>query len=355
MENDIELLSFPTYRALEDYKEQQFAMLIWVYENLTNTSTAQLMIEVFGEDGLYDQLVYHQKLLMSVSEFKSSALLNDYMQWRYRLIISRGISPEYLFYEHQLWIKALQIYLFEAFSSEFIPVYQSIVSLHEIYINATKPTMTKEDTHSLIHSIVHAMITNDEIVLNDLFQTHLYRYNSPFEFFDTVIKPSMIEIGRLWEINHITVAKEHIATAMMERLWNQYADLPSSIHLSGKIAFVILPDQQLHKLGGKMVSTLLHQKGWKVANLTLNENFRDIYDAILEFRPQLLVFSASMAIHIPLIQHCIDELKEDPHFFSGKIAVGGQAFYRTDPPIILEKTDFQSENLKALDEYITTF
>lgn len=354
MANEIDLYSFPTYRALEDYKEQQFTSLIWVYEHLLESPEAQKMIQIFGEEGVYDQLVYHQKLIIAVSEFKSAALLQDYLQWRYRVVTSRGISSEYFLIEHAYWIKALQLYLFEAFSSEFTSLYQTIQSLHETYLYASVSPLSLYETQSIIEALVQSLITNDEVRVNHLFQSNLYRFESPLNFFDTVIKPTMIEIGRLWEINTISMAKEHIATAMIERLWNHYADQSSSTHLSNQVAFVVLPEQQLHKLGAKMVTTMLNRNGWKVANLSLNENFHDIFDAILEFHPQLIILSASMAIHIPLIQRFINELKADSHFYSGKIALGGQAFYRTHPPILIEKTDFQGENLQDLEHYVLT-
>jgi MerR family transcriptional regulator, light-induced transcriptional regulator len=324
-----------------------------VFEQIINSSKTRHMVEIFGEDGVYDQLLYHQKLLLVVCEFKSSPLLNDYMRWRYQVVMSRGISPEYFAVENNFWVKAIQTYLFEAYSSEFVTLYHTLLVESKKYeeYGSLEGTGTAD---TLIPILVHALINGDEEGANALFRTHLNRFNSPTEFLDTIVKPSMVEVGRLWECNKISVAKEHIATAIMERLWDHYREGSSSSAHSNGVAFVITPEKQLHKLGSKMVAALLHQYGWKVAQLELAENFASIFDAVTEFRPKLIICSATMAIYIPMIQRFIDELYASESFFNGKIGVGGQAFYRTSPPIILEHVDFQGEDLKSLENYIKT-
>ncbi len=349
--------SIPTYRSIQDYKDQQWPILIWIFEYLVTTSEAKLMIETFSEEGLYDQLAYHQKLLLSACDFNSSPLLNDYMSWRYRLAISRGIDPKYFIFENHLWIKAIQAYLFEGYSSEFNALYYEFIDSHQEFSTSTSlpPSALSENT-LLKEELVQALIHTDENSAAHIFADHFYHFGAPTDFFDTVIKPTMIEIGRLWENNTISVATEHVATAMIERLWNRFSNHDTEdTFLNHRVAFVITPDAQLHKLGSKMVSSLLTQRGWKVANMGLHESFKELFEAIGEFRPDLIILSATMAIYIPLIQKFVLALRFDEPVYEGKIVVGGQAFYRTFPPILMENVDFQGESLKELDEYLSHF
>lgn len=345
--------SFPTFRALEDYKSQQLQLLIWMFEHLTRDPMCRNMIETFTEEGFYDQIGFHQKLMIAACDFNSNTLLYDYLRWRYTMCISRGINPNYFLLEHKLWIQGIQTHLFEGYSLEFVFLYRSILKSHDdLLIDHHQHAPLKSD--ELIQRLLDALLNADDLEASKVFAQNLYAFGSPSDFFDQIVKPTMVEIGRLWEINHISVAKEHVATAMVEYLWNKCSDTPheSGSKLYSRVAFVITPDTQLHKLGSKMVSQVLSDKGWKVANFGLEEKFKELYNAIVEFNPQLIVLSATMAIYIPLFQKLIDALKSEECIYEGKIAVGGQAFYRTDPPILIKKADFQGETLKEFENYV---
>lgn len=346
--------SLPTYRAMDDYKQQQLHVLIWVFEQLTSNPNVENMIDFFTEEGLYNQLVFHQKMVLSACEFKSDELLEDYVQWRYRVIKNRNISTDYLVLENHLWIKGIQKYLFEAYASEFVSIYHSLLSYHHRFnerINMFSDT-TPTNYNLLSEELFGLLIRADEDEIAHFFGTYWTTFGSTALFLDNVIKPAMIKVGEAWENNSISVTKEHVATAIIERVWSRFSDTHQRSREITKLAFVITPDEQLHKLGSKMVGRHLYQKGWKVAYLGLNENSNELFDALMEFRPQLIVLSATMAIYIPMIQGFVNELREPTSFFNAQIAVGGQAFYRTNPAIKLQNVDFQGETLKEFELFL---
>lgn len=346
---------FPTYRALKDYKEQQLHILIWVYEHLLEEPSTRMMIECFSEKGLYDQLAYHQYLIITASEFRSSELLNDYMHWRYNVIQSRHVSAKYLLLENQLWIKAIRLFLFEAYSNEFIQIYEVFQSKHNLFSQARlQSTMDSTLSTILIQQLFNALITSDEEMVKSIFSKNIERFSSHSDFLDSVIKPTMIAIGKAWETNIITVAKEHIATSLVERVWNDFihsAEHKPMISSNGR-AFVITPKAQLHKLGSKMVSQLLQDKHWEATQFELENDFTKVLNAVLEFAPRLIVISITMPIYLPLVQSFIDALKDPYSGYQGKIAIGGQALYRTENPIFLEHVDFQGKDLKEFENYL---
>ncbi len=343
--------SLPTYRAIDDYKQQQLHVLIWVFEQLSTDPNVKSMLDFFTEEGLYNQLIFHQKMILSACEFKSNELLNDYIRWRYRVIKNRDISTEYLLLENQLWIKGIQKYLFEAYASEFVNIYYTLLTHHEQF---NEQSVKLSDTaHDLLsEELFGLLLKGNEDEVAHFFATHWTTIGSTTLFLDNIIKPAMIKIGQAWETNRITVTKEHVATAIIERIWSRFSDTNERSCETAKIAFVITPDEQLHKLGSKMVGTLLYQKGWKVAYLGLEENFNELFDALMQFRPKLIILSATMAIYIPMIQRFVNRLREPTSLVKVQIAAGGQAFYRTDPPIHLENVDFQGETLKEFELFL---
>lgn len=356
MHNLMNNLSLPTYRAIEDYKQQQLHILIWVFERLIDNPDTRKLVDCFTEEGLYHQLIFHQKMLLSACECKSEELFRDYQEWRYRVITHREVSAEYFVIENTFWIRGIQKFLFEAYASEFITLYHYLISNHRHFSDQqdllSEKKLTNEDL--LSEELFGLLLKGDEDEVAYFFGMHWTASPSSF-FLDNVVKPAMIKVGKGWENNTLSVSKEHIATSIIERVWNRFLVSEEHFQETSTLVFVITPAEQLHKLGSKMVGSLLYQQGWRVAYLSLHETFNELFEALIEFQPRLIVISAMMPIHIPLVQRFIGSLREPMSPFHGQIAIGGQALYRTTPPILIDSVDFQGQTLKEFELFVKTF
>ncbi len=341
--------SLPTYRSLANYTEQQWHIMIETFEHLKLEPITKSVIDIFGDEGLYEQLSYHQKIIKTASELGSFALLTDYLNTRYRLFISRGIDAKYFLIETNYWCNAIRHFLFEPYAVEFVALYNQMLTLHDT-LSAIDTSYVL--TNSLVDQLTQALINTDEAKAREIFNSHLDEFHSPVDFLDQVVKPALILIGIAWESAHISVAKEHIATAIVERIWGSMAKNLLQNDDTNRSVIIITPDSQLHKLGSKMVATFMESKGWKVAQINLNENDHEVYRAIDLFHPNLIICSVMLPICIPLIQKFVSALKVQQPIYEGKIAAGGQAFYRSEPPILLKNIDFQSSSLIELEKYI---
>ena len=78
-----------------------------------------------------------------------------------------------------------------------------------------------------------------------------------------LFQKSLYTVGELWETNRITVAKEHLATAITEGLLN--LDLPPESsrgrRTSGSIV-ISCTANEYHQVGGKMVADIFEMNGW---------------------------------------------------------------------------------------------
>lgn len=353
MQNTSEI-SFPTYRAMDDYSHQQWQILLDSFEFIKKETWCSKIIEVFGEEGLYLHLYEHQQLLKTSVQFSNEMVLKDGLSSRYRRYKARGIDCECLSYEIDVWLRFIDEYLFSSFALEFKEFYKRIKS---IYQELTTLTPNETVSNPMISSFVEALLAGDEHKVRQLFNNYLGEFDSEIEFLDCVIKPAMVQVGTAWENSEITVAKEHIATGIIERILNNlHLRFPASQSGENRYSvFLITPEEQIHKLGIQILDTLFESKGWRVARMNFGKNDRSIFEAIKLFNPDLIVCSIMTPSSILTIKGLVDELRADDSMFHGKIAVGGQAFYRTDPPIILENVDFQSNLLSELETFIDSF
>ena len=151
------------------------------------------------------------------------------------------------------------------------------------------------------------------------------------EVYVRIIEPSQIEIGRLWESNRISVAQEHIATAVTQYVVSvvydslpRGASRPCSVLVSGV-------EGELHQLGAQLVADALELEGCRVQFLGSNVPGDHLVRRIAETRPQVIGLSTMMLFNVPRTQLLIERIRGE---FSDQptILVGGGA-YRAVPDV----------------------
>lgn len=146
------------------------------------------------------------------------------------------------------------------------------------------------------------------------------------DIYEHLFKPAMYRIGELWEENKISVATEHLASAVVESLLNQmYLNfrIPAS---SEKTVVVTCLENEYHQIGARMVADLFELKGWKVLFLGANMPKNDLLDFIHSIRPDLICISLSIYFHLPVLHTTIQKIRNG--FPELPILTGGQAFKR---------------------------
>ncbi|MEW6259640.1 MAG: cobalamin-dependent protein [Thermodesulfobacteriota bacterium] len=135
---------------------------------------------------------------------------------------------------------------------------------------------------------------------------------------------SLYEIGSMWEQNRISVATEHLATAITEYLM---AVLYSTLFIpdpKDRSIVVSCVANEYHQIGGKMVADILEARGWNTYFLGANTPIADMLNLVQEKRPDWVALSLSVYFNMPQLERAIEELRRIGSGFG--IVVGGQAF-----------------------------
>lgn len=81
--------------------------------------------------------------------------------------------------------------------------------------------------------------------------------------YEDLVRRSLYKVGELWEQGKISVATEHLATAISESLLNlTYPRLFAQPRI-GKSAVVTCVANEYHQIGGKMVADIFELNGWR--------------------------------------------------------------------------------------------
>lgn len=140
-----------------------------------------------------------------------------------------------------------------------------------------------------------------------------------------LFQPSMYQIGQLWQKNSISVAQEHMATAIAQnQIALAYAAAPAAPS-NGRSALFACVEGNQHGLGLRMVSDAFDLAGWDTQYLGPNLPLRDLLSQINACRPEIVGLSASLALHIDMLRRSIDAIRAEFGGAAPLIMVGGLA------------------------------
>jgi diguanylate cyclase (GGDEF)-like protein len=140
--------------------------------------------------------------------------------------------------------------------------------------------------------------------------------------YQRVIAPAMWRIGDLWEQGEISVADEHLATALTHQAMAGIYG-PSLGHKArpGRILLAAVEGEQ-HALGLRMASDVIELAGYETIYLGADVPTVDLLQAVAARSPNLVGLSATMPSSIPALERTIAEIRRlDPNLI---VLFGGQ-------------------------------
>lgn len=120
-----------------------------------------------------------------------------------------------------------------------------------------------------------------------------------------MILPAQREVGRLWQENVISVAQEHLATAVSQLVLSHlYPHLPRP-DCNGRRVIVACVEGELHDMGARMGADFLEMAGFEVQFLGASVANERLVAAITDEQPALLGLSATMHFHAPALREAV--------------------------------------------------
>ncbi|PRP93498.1 cobalamin B12-binding domain-containing protein [Enhygromyxa salina] len=147
-----------------------------------------------------------------------------------------------------------------------------------------------------------------------------------------VFQPAQHELGRLWQLNEISIAQEHYCTAAAQLIMSQLYPQLFAEPRSGRTMIVSCVSGELHELGARMVADLFELDGWDTVYFGANTPAPALLAAINEHQPKLLAISATLTVHLGRVRELIDAVRTDADAAHTTIMVGGYCFNR-DPEL----------------------
>jgi methanogenic corrinoid protein MtbC1 len=129
-------------------------------------------------------------------------------------------------------------------------------------------------------------------------------------FLDTVAGPSLQAIGHAWREGSLSVAHEHLATAVFRRVLG-WIMATYEVHAAAPRAVVATPARQLHELGAMLVAAAAAAEGWGVTYLGADLPAADILAAARQVGARVVALSLVYPADDPELPGELARLRSD--------------------------------------------
>lgn len=127
---------------------------------------------------------------------------------------------------------------------------------------------------------------------------------SKLDVYHNLITPAMQHVGHLWEMNQITVADEHLATATCDFILSKLVYHRENRQATGKAMFLCLDGEQ-HYLGLKMVNSLFQEQGWDTRYFGPSLPLEFALKSAENWKPDVIGLSVSIVYHLPKLKQYV--------------------------------------------------
>ena len=139
-----------------------------------------------------------------------------------------------------------------------------------------------------------------------------------------VFQQTQKEIGRLWQMNRISVAQEHYCTAVTQFAMSQlYPYIFTSARRDRHLVATGVGGE-LHEIGIRMVADFFELNGWDTYYLGANTPTESVVQAAAEHHADVVAISATLTPHVQKVAELVDAIhtmRNPP-----KVMVGGYPF-----------------------------
>lgn len=193
------------------------------------------------------------------------------------------------------------------------------------------------------------LLQGDEHNALELIESEMKR-TSQQQMMNDLLTPAMQHIGHLWENNQITVADEHLATAICDFALSKLDIEMQPKQKNEKVVLLMGVQDEEHYIGLKMVATIFKQQGWTVRYLGPNMPEMHALKAIERWHPDVIAISAALVHRIMAIQSLA--LKVNEEYPNISILIGGRITGLMDLKQVLPESVFIMDSLSTLEQWI---
>ena len=281
-----------------------------------------------GRDACKDDLGFHLEFLCPVLELGILQPMVSYLLWLDSVLVARSNPSEHLAVSLE--------WLAEFFQAHMAPgdgdtVAASLAAAKGAFLAALGgPSLPLHAPEAWPEAdpFEAALLDGNQRIAVSIMEDCLDRGCRLVDFELHVIQPSLYRIGEKWQSNSVTVAQEHMATAMVHSVMTAgLLRSKASAHRNKRVLLACVEGNH-HAVGLRMVADAFQLDGFDVQYLGSNVPTRALVQHVLDWKPDLIGLSVSFPQQLRMARLVIEKLADQLGDARPAVLVGGLAINR---------------------------
>jgi methanogenic corrinoid protein MtbC1 len=300
-----------------------------------------------GRDACREDLAFHLEFLKPVLEFGLLAPMVDYLCWLADVLAARTIPGEHLALSLD-WLAEFFAARMEASDGRVVTA--ALLAARTQFLAASKVPLVPVESPAPgpgTADFQAALLTGDQRKALAVVNGCLDNGRNLTDVERHVIQPAMYRIGEKWQANQVTVAQEHIATAIVQSVMT-VALLRSTppAPVSKRVLLACVAGNH-HTIGLRMVADSFQLAGWELQYLGADVPTPSLLRQIAEWAPDLVGLSLSFAQQLRVVKDVIAQLSARFGPARPRVIIGGIVINRFDRLVDVVGADGYSVDAQA--------
>ena len=279
-----------------------------------------------GHAACREDLAFHLEFLQPVLEFGLLQPMVDYLRWLASVLAARSIPVDHVASS----LEMLGAFFVERMDAVDGPVVTAALNAARMEFAKVAATPARLDDGAWPEAELFelALLAGHQrealSIMNDCIDVG----NDLVDIEQHIIKPSLYRIGERWQANQVTVASEHLATAIAHSVMTAGLLRSTPPEMTGRRVLLACVAGNLHTIGLRMVADAFELAGWDVQYLGANVPTPAIIGHVEAWNADLIGLSVSFAQQLPVVKQAIGQLNERLGTERPAVIVGGLAINR---------------------------
>ena len=288
-------------------------------------------VDRYGEKGrrfCTADACFHIEFLAGAIEAGSPEAFGDYARWTARMLAARGIAAHTLQENLAQLEKHLSLALLATDSG---PILMFLAEGRQACTESgsVSETQPPDDQLKVTRNVfLAAILAGQRPGALSIVEEALRAGHSHTDIYVDVFDESLRRVGELWEQNKISVAQEHMATAITQ--YAIAAIYPRLIPVASDRGAMVVTGVagEMHQIGANLVADAMEAQGWRVRFLGSNLPHSSVLAAIKECSANVLCISTTIVANLPSVVELVETVRNNLSEHVPRIVLGGAAYRR---------------------------
>jgi methanogenic corrinoid protein MtbC1 len=269
---------------------------------------------------------YHLSYLIHAISMKSVVLFGNYVEWMVALMTARNIPVDDFRTNLVCLRNAISKTLpeIEPFTKEYFE--SAMGRLSDKTAWSTTHITDANPNRSLLEEYLAAVIGFRRLRASEIILDAAASGIEIRDIYLNVFQQAQYEIGRLWQINKLTVPQEHYCTAVTQQVMAQLYPYMFMAAAKPRKVVAACVQGELHEIGSRILIDFFEMSGWDTRYFGANTPTAALVEALQQEKPDLLLVSVTMTFHLKAVSDLIQAVRKTDHGDKIKVLVGGYPF-----------------------------